>query len=153
MSRKLEDVQKRHSIIKSLISTEEIPNQTLLQKFLKQNGIKVTQATLSRDLNELGIVRVPTTHGYTYKIGVDGNEATIKNRVAEEIISVKANENVIVVKTFLGRAQGVAVFLDKQRAPEILGTLAGDDTIIIIPQSVKKIKKIIEQIKTILGIK
>lgn len=153
MSKKLEDIQKRHSLIKNLITTQEVSNQTQLQKVLKQQGIKVTQATLSRDLNELGIVRIPTSNGYAYKIGASGDEATFKYHLADEIISIKHNENLVIIKTFPGRAQGVAVFVDRQDAVEILGTIAGDDTILVIPQSAKKIKKTIEQIKTILGIK
>lgn len=153
MSKKLEGIQKRHALIKNLISTQSISNQTQLQKVLKQYGIKVTQATLSRDLTELGIARLPTPKGLIYKLGAAGDEAALKNRIAEEIISVNRNENMIIVKTFPGRAQGVAVFIDKQNNPEILGTIAGDDTIIVVPQSIKKIKKTIEQVKTILGIK
>lgn len=153
MSKKLDDIHKRHSMLKNLISSQEIFNQTQLVKVLKQKGIKSTQATLSRDLMELGVVRVPTENGLVYRLGVSGDESTLKNRVAEEIISITGNENIIVVKTYPGRAQGVAVFIDKQTSLEILGTLGGDDTIIVIPKSIKKIKKIIEQIKTILGTK
>jgi len=153
MSKKLGDIQKRHAMLKSIISAQEIFNQTQLVKALKQNGIKSTQATLSRDLMELGVVRVPTEKGMVYKLGASGDESALKNRVAEEIISINANENMIVVKTYPGRAQGVAVFLDKQTNLEVLGTIGGDDTIIIIPKSVKKIKKTIEQIKTTLGTK
>ncbi len=153
MSKKLEEIHKRHSMLKNLISTKEIFNQTQLVKVLKQKGINSTQATLSRDLMELGVVRVPTENGLVYKLGISGDESVLKNRVAEEIISINGNENIIVVKTYPGRAQGVAVFLDKQSNLEILGTIGGDDTIIIVPKSIKKIKKTIEQIKTILGIK
>lgn len=153
MSTKLEEIHKRHALIKNLILSQEIYNQTQLVKGLKQKGIKSTQATLSRDLMELSVVRVPTSNGLVYKLSTVGDEAALRNRVAEEIISINGNENVIVVKTYPGRAQGVAVFLDKQNNLEILGTIGGDDTIIVIPKSNKKIKKIIEQIKTVLGIK
>jgi transcriptional regulator of arginine metabolism len=153
MSTKLEDIHKRHAMLKDLISSQEIFNQTQLVKVLKQKGIKSTQATLSRDLMELGVVRIPTANGSIYKLSAVGDESSLKNRVAEEIISINGNENIIVVKTYPGRAQGVAVFLDRQSNLEILGTIGGDDTIIVIPKSTKKIKKIIEQIKTILGIK
>jgi transcriptional regulator of arginine metabolism len=87
-----------------------------------------------------------------YKLGAAGDEGTLKNRIAEEIISVNGNETMIVVRTFPGRAQGVAVFIDKKNDPEFLGTIAGDDTILIIPRSTKKIKKTNEQLKTILGL-
>ena len=153
MSRKLEDIQQRHSAIKNLIASKEILNQTQLQKILKKNGIDVTQATLSRDLNELGIVRIPSTNGIVYKINATGDENTLKTHIAEEIISIEANETLIVIKTFPGRAQGVGVLLDKKNPSECIGTLAGDDTIIIVPRSIKNIKKTIEQIKFILGIK
>ncbi len=153
MSKKIEDIHKRHAMIKNLISSQEIFNQTQLVKAMKQKGIKSTQATLSRDLTELGVVRVPTSSGLIYKLSATGDETTLKYRVAEEIISVAGNENVIVVKTYPGRAQGVAVFIDKQNDLDALGTIGGDDTIIVIPKSVKKIKKTIEQIKIILGIK
>lgn len=153
MSTKLAEIHKRHALIKNLILSQEIYNQTQLVKGLKQRGIKSTQATLSRDLMELSVVRVPTSNGLVYKLSTVGDEAALRNRVAEEIISINGNENVIVVKTYPGRAQGVAVFLDKQNNLEILGTIGGDDTIIVIPKSNKKIKKIIEQIKKVLGIK
>ncbi len=152
MSKKFEDIQKRHSILKEIISTQEIFNQTQLVKTLKQKGIKATQATLSRDLTELGVVRAPSANGLIYRLSVTGDELSLKYRVAEEIISINSNENIIVVKTYPGRAQGVAAFLDRQFGLGILGTIGGDDTIIVIPQSVKKIKKIIEQIKINLGI-
>jgi transcriptional regulator of arginine metabolism len=153
MSKKLDDIHKRHAMIKNLISSQEIFNQTQLVKAMKQKGIKSTQATLSRDLTELGVVRVPTSTGLIYKLSATGDETNLKYRVAEEIISVAGNESVIVVKTYPGRAQGVAVFIDKQNDLDTLGTIGGDDTIIVIPKSVKKIKKTIEQIKIILGIK
>ena len=153
MSKKLDDIHKRHAMIKNLISSQEIFNQTQLVKAMKQKGIKSTQATLSRDLTELGVVRIPTANGLIYRLSATGDETNLKYRVAEEIISVAGNESVIVVKTYPGRAQGVAVFIDKQNDLDTLGTIGGDDTIIVIPKSVKKIKKTIEQIKIILGIK
>jgi transcriptional regulator of arginine metabolism len=152
MSKKLEEIQKRHSLIKNLISTQEIFNQTQLQKILKKNGVEVTQATLSRDLSELGVLRVPSNNGVVYKINPAGDESTLKNYIAEEIISIESNECMIVLKTFPGRAPGVAIMVDKQNASESLGTIAGDDTVLIIPRSTKNIKKTIEQIKTTLGI-
>jgi transcriptional regulator of arginine metabolism len=152
MSKKLEDISKRHSLIKSTISSQEVYNQTQLVKLLKQNGIRITQATLSRDLSDLGIVRVPTPKGTVYKVGETGSQSAIKSHVADEVISIDNNEHLIVLKTFTGRAQGVAVFIDSKKQPDILGTIAGDDTILVIPRSIKKMKTIIEQLKTTLGI-
>lgn len=153
MSKKLEDIHKRHTIIKSIISSQEIFNQTQLVKILKQNGIKVTQATLSRDLTELGVARIPTPKGAVYRINATGDEPALRIHVAEEIVSIITNEALVVIKTFPGRAQGVAAFIDKSTFKESLGTLAGDDTIIVIPKSTKTIDKTVEQLKIILGIK
>jgi transcriptional regulator of arginine metabolism len=98
-------------------------------------------------------VRVPSAKGIVYKIGEAGTQNTIKSHISEEIINIDHNEQLIVLKTYVGRAQGVAVFIDNQKETEILGTIAGDDTILIIPRSSKKIQKVIEQLKTLLGIK
>jgi transcriptional regulator of arginine metabolism len=152
MSKKLEEIQKRHAQIKNLILSQEISNQTQLQKVLKQQKIKVTQATLSRDLTELGIARVPTSHGHIYKLDNSGTEQTFNRRIADEIISIKGNECVIVITTYAGRAQGVAEYIDRHDKQDILGTLAGDNTIIIIPRSVKKINETIKKLKTLIGI-
>jgi len=152
MTKKLEEIQKRHAQIKNLILSQEISNQTQLQKVLKQQKIKVTQATLSRDLTELGIARVPTPHGHIYKLNNSGIEQNLSSRIANEIISINNNECIIIVTTYTGRAQGVAEFLDRLNEPDIIGTLAGDNTIIIIPRSVKKIANTIKKIKTIIGI-
>lgn len=152
MSKKLEEIQKRHSQIKNLILSQEISNQTQLQKVLKQQKIKVTQATLSRDLTELGIARVPTPHGHIYKINSGGMEQTFNRRIADEIISIKNNECIIVVTTYAGRAQGVAEYIDRLAYRDIIGTLAGDNTIIIVPNSIKKINDTIKKLKTIIGI-
>lgn len=152
MSKKSEEINKRHSLIKSIITAHEVYNQTQLVKLLKQNEIRVTQATLSRDLNELGVVRIPTPNGTVYRIGETGTQTAIKKRISEEVISIDYNEQLIVIRTFIGRAQGVAVFIDSQKINDLLGTIAGDDTILIIPRSVKKIKTIIEKLKTTLGI-
>ena len=152
MSNKLEEIQKRHSQIKNLILSQEISNQSQLQKVLKQHKIKVTQATLSRDLTELGIARVHTSHGHVYKLDNSGMEQTFSRRIADEIISIKNNECLIVVTTYAGRAQGVAEYIDRLAEKDIIGTLAGDNTIIIIPSSIKKINETIKKLKTIIGI-
>ena len=148
-----QEIAKRHSMIKSLITSKDIANQTELVKELKAKKIEVTQATLSRDLVELGIIRMPTEDGYRYEIRTSAAEPVLRGFTAEEIISVNANENIIVMRTFPGRAQGVAFLLDSKKDSEILGTIAGDDTILIVPKSTKRIKKTINNISQYLGLK
>lgn len=153
MNRKIEEIQQRHSAIKEAILSLKVYNQTQLVKILKDKKIKVTQATLSRDLAELGVIRVPTEEGLVYRIAADNAEMNFRNRVSEDILSIASNESLIIIKTFAGRAQGVALFIDRQNLSEILGTIAGDDTIIVAPSSVKEIKSILKNLKTLLGIK
>ena len=122
-------------------------------KELKAKKIQVTQATLSRDLVELGIIRMPTEEGYRYELRTNEPEPVLRGMTTEEIISVNANENLVVIRTFPGRAQGVAFLLDSKKDSEILGTIAGDDTILIVPKSTKQIKKTINNISQYLGLK
>jgi transcriptional regulator of arginine metabolism len=152
MSKKLEDIQRRHTAIKSLIAAHTIASQTELAAALRRMRIQVTQATLSRDLTELGIARVPHEGGHRYELRPTGAEDTFKAHLAEEIVSLDANENTVVLKTFPGRASGVALLLDRQQDPELLGTIAGDDTVLVIPRSTKRIKTTMEHIKRYTGL-
>lgn len=147
-----QEIAKRYSVIRALITSKEISNQTQLAKELKSKKIRVTQATLSRDLVELGIIRVPTENGYRYELKTGEADAVLQGFTAEEIISMNANEQLIIIRTFPGRAQGVAFLLDGKKDPEILGTIAGDDTIMVVPKSVRRIKKTITNITHHLGL-
>ena len=147
-----QDISKRHAVIKAIITSKDIANQTELVKELKAKKILVTQATLSRDLVELGIIRIPTEDGYRYELQSHEAEAHLRTITAEEIVSIQANENIIVIKTFPGRAQGVAVIIDGKKDTTVLGTLAGDDTIIVVPASVRQIDKTIKHVSQLLGI-
>lgn len=133
--------QKRHLAIIDLISSNPIGNQETLAQSLRKRGIQATQATLSRDLNELGVMRIPTGAGIRYALPGEPVEGQLRPIVAREVLAVKANESIILINTIPGRAQGVARYLDNQDDPEILGTVAGDDTVIVIPRSVKRIKR------------
>ena len=147
-----QEIAKRHAVIKSLIASKDISNQTQLAEELRTKKIEVTQATLSRDLAELGIIRMPTEEGYRYELRTSSPEPALRGFTSEEVISVSANENLIVIRTFPGRAQGVAFLLDSKRDSEILGTIAGDDTIIVVPKSIKHIRKTINNISHLLGL-
>lgn len=107
---------------------------------LKNIKIDVTQATLSRDLHELRIVRMPVDEGFRYVLPQDTSGKQLKKVVQHEIVQILNNETCIIIKTLLGRAAGVAIFLDNLKHPYILGTIAGDDTIMVIPTSVNNTK-------------
>ncbi len=133
--------------IKEIISDKSISSQEELADELKILGFETTQATLSRDLHELGIIRVPENDGFKYIFHQDDTSLNLKRLIGMEVTSIHHNESVVVIKTMPGRAQGVAIYLDKLRESHIIGTVAGDDSIIIIPDSHANIPVLMERIE------
>ncbi|UCF64571.1 MAG: arginine repressor [bacterium] len=140
---------QRQFIIKQIIQEERIENQEKLLKRLHQRGFKTTQATLSRDLHKMGIIRVPTQEGYRYVIAEEEGGHSFRKLVGMEILSILHNESMVVVKTITGRAQGVALFIDQLKNPYILATLAGENAVLVIPDSVSRITQIEDDLKKI----
>jgi transcriptional regulator of arginine metabolism len=137
---------RRHRLILDLVREHPIASQEALADELAQHGHRVTQSTLSRDLKELRILRVPEENGYRYLPA--GEEEAVNGRLSSpslggiamaEVIAVAANEVSLVLRTQTGRAQGVAVYVDALNEPEILATVAGDDTVLVIPRSIQRI--------------
>ncbi len=141
------DKAQRQLLIKQIITEKEISNQEELAKELARRGFEVNQATLSRDLKELGIAKVSTPEGVWYQLQPENEAHRLRALISYEIESIHANESLIVIKTLRGRASGVAEILDRLDIPDILGTIAGDDTIFIAPTSTKKISAIVRRIK------
>lgn len=138
---------QRQLAIKEIISSKDISSQEELAKELLRRGFEVNQATLSRDLKELGIAKVSTPEGVWYQLQPENEAHRLRTLISYEIESIHANESLIVIKTLRGRASGVAEILDRLDIPDILGTIAGDDTIFIAPTSTKKISTIMRRIK------
>lgn len=143
--------QKRHMTIKQIIMTRPISTQDELCKELEKTGIEVTQATLSRDLRDLGVVRLAMPEGIRYALHPESEDRRMAAFLGYEIEWIDANESTIVIRTLPGRAQGVAEVLDSLHLPEILGTLAGDNTIFITPRSAKKISQLVKHLKSIMS--
>ena len=141
----------RQNKIKELLRDKIISNQEELVKCLSDEGIEVTQATLSRDFQELGVVRTSAAEGFRYTLNVEGAGNQIRRLISFEILSVEFNEMLIIVRTLAGRAQGVAHYIDKLNSRLILGTIAGDDTILVVPSSVKNIPEIVKLINKIMN--
>ena len=139
----------RQSKIKEIISNSEVSSQEDLCRLLEGSGYETTQATLSRDLHELGIVRIPSETGFKYVFHLEDNDIAIKQLIGMEIINILHNESAVIVRTMPGRAAGVAVYLDRMKNSNIIGTVAGDDSIIIIPDSHKNVVKLVEKIKSL----
>lgn len=143
MSAKLTRLNK----IKELLQSEIISSQEELAELLRKESIEVTQATLSRDLAELGVIRMHTDTGMRYMINMAESGQRVAKLIGYEIVSISSNESCVVVRTLAGRAMGVAQFIDRSDRADILGTVAGDDTVLIIPDSHESIPKIVAYVK------
>ncbi|EGL40895.1 arginine repressor [Megasphaera lornae] len=147
----------RYSKIKEIVQSRPIETQEELAKALQEEGIEVTQATVSRDIKELMLIKVPTSDGhYRYALSPEQNLLMSKNRMVrlfqDSIIRVDAAVNQIVIHTLPGSANPVAAAIDHARWENVIGTLAGDDTILIItngedavPQLVKLILSLMKE--------
>ncbi|KER09387.1 MAG: hypothetical protein HY22_11810 [[Candidatus Thermochlorobacteriaceae] bacterium GBChlB] len=145
------DKQQRQVAIREIISRRVISSQEELAKELARLGLEVNQATLSRDLKELGIARASTPDGARYIVLADNEPYQLRALLAYEIESITSNETMIVIKTLAGRAHGVAQILDKLQLPDVLGTLAGDNTIFVAPTSTKKLAQLEKQIRAVIN--
>jgi transcriptional regulator of arginine metabolism len=141
---------QRHFIIKEIIQHQAVSSQDELAAMLKKRGINVTQATLSRDLAELGVARIHTEAGLRYTMNEQREEAKVTPLVTREVTAIEHNEVLVVIRTLPGRASGVASYLDSLHSPMILGTVAGDDTVFVTPASVKRITTVEKYIKELL---
>ncbi len=141
------DKQKRQMAIKQVIAEHTITTQEELAHALRRHGFKITQATLSRDMKELGVAWVYTPTGSRYMLHTESEENRLKTMIGYEVDHISANEGMIVIKTLPGRAQGVAELIDGMRHPAILGTLAGDNTIFVAPKSLRKTHEVLSLIQ------
>ncbi len=136
--------QQRHFVIKELIQSRSIGSQEELAHVLvDEHRVHVAQATLSRDLSELGIVKAPTEDGFRYVLQEVALAPLMKQLLRIEITGISSNESTVVVRTLRGRAPGVSEYLDRLGNPDILGSLAGDDTVLFIPSSHTRIEAIV----------
>ncbi len=127
--------KERQNVISKIISKNQVDNQEKLINLLQEEGVVVTQATLSRDIKEMQIVKAPTIDGsYSYQLPknaflpiMDDDKLT-----SFGFISINFSGNLAVIKTRPGYAMGIAGEIDKKITEEILGTVAGDDTILLI---------------------
>ncbi|HKV91027.1 MAG TPA: arginine repressor [Candidatus Angelobacter sp.] len=132
----------RQQLIVELAHDGPLPSQQELVKMLGRRGFDVTQATLSRDINELGLVR--TAEGYTLPNGDAPAEPapTVSRIVREFVREIRRAQNLLVIKTTAGSAQPVAFAVDAEGWEEVVGTVAGDDTVLIIAPDNKTARKL-----------
>ena len=128
---------RRHAKILEIINNTAVETQEDLQELLRQAGFAVTQATVSRDIKELRLVKVMTTDGsYRYAVSTADVEASRLTRVRkifrESVTSIAVAQNMVVIKTLPGLASAAAYAIDAMRNPDVVGSLAGDDTVFCV---------------------
>lgn len=140
---------KRHSMILKLIASENIETQEELARILSAHGFDVTQATVSRDIKELRLIKVQTGEGRYKYATVERAESDLQDRFINVfsncVISMIAAGNIIVVKTIAGSASAAAEAIDSLRWPEIAGSIAGDNTIFVAVKDGKSIGDVMKK--------
>ncbi|HIQ63361.1 MAG: arginine repressor [Christensenellales bacterium] len=128
--------RQRHREILEIISQESVETQEDLARRLRERGFEVTQATVSRDIKELRLLKVLTDEGsYRYAVAEKAEQGLterLRRIFTETALHVDVAENLIVIKTLPGSAHAAAEMVDTMRWPETVGTLAGDNTILVI---------------------
>lgn len=128
---------RRQMRILELIRNYPVETQDDLARLLRADGIEVTQATVSRDIKELKLIKVPAGDGgYRYSLPTEasiGDQLEKLSRyMIDAVLSIDFTKNLVMVKCLPGTANAVAVIMDRIEWPEVVGTIAGDDTILII---------------------
>lgn len=142
----------RQRVILELVGQGKIASQEELQRALRKRGFKVGQATLSRDIRDLNLSK--TAKGYSLAHGESSPGAAlppVSRLVREFVLEVRTAQNLLVVKTVVGSAQPVAAALDGEEWPELMGTVAGDDTILIVCPEKRTAKTLAQRIEEMLA--
>ena len=142
----------RQAKIKAIIEAQIIETQEELAAALKEQKIEVTQATVSRDIKELHLVKIPYGHGkYRYSFAVDvkqvHSESKMQKAFQDSVLKIDCSENIIVIKTHPGAGAAVAFALDNAQWPEIIGTVAGDDTVLAILKDKDKARGVVARMR------
>jgi transcriptional regulator of arginine metabolism len=139
----------RQSVILDVVSREGIHSQEQLRKRLRARGLDATQATLSRDIKELGLVKRAVDGAYQ-RPGAEPAlplepEAIVRRAVETHLRRADRVQQLIVLRTEPGQAQPLALAIDRARLPEVIGTIAGDDTILVIARDQQRARTIVSR--------
>ncbi|HVU60743.1 MAG TPA: arginine repressor [Mycobacteriales bacterium] len=153
----------RQSRIAAVLRAHEVRSQTELARLLADEGLVVTQATLSRDLDELGAAKLRHPAGGTvYSLGdeapgpvlralSDAKDGRVSRLAAELLVSAEASANLVVARTPPGGAHLLASAIDRAAMPDVLGTVAGDDTVLLIARDPRGGQKLAERLRRMAG--
>lgn len=145
---------RRHFAIRDILASEHIETQEGLCEALGKRGYDVTQATVSRDIKELRLIKIPDQNGYHYALpdthSPKGSYERLKRVFKDSVIKLDYSENIIIIKTLPGTAQPVGSVIDAMDNPHILGNVAGDDTIFVLIKPIETVLTILNDFRSIL---
>ena len=144
----------RHSKIIEIIESKDIETPDELAMELKLSGFQVTQATVSRDIKEMRLIKVLTKDGRYKYASIRDKEGVVNDRFLKifrnSVTSIDFAGNIIVIKTLVGSASAAAVSIDAFNIKEIVGSIAGDDTIFLVVKEIDKIDELMNRFKDLL---
>jgi len=148
--------QIRQSLLKEIVKERWIGDQNHLLNELEKQGVKTTQATISRDLQEMGFAKVRLGPGmYKYELIGKKSRSVLTKQLnilfQNFVVDIKGTNNMILIKTSPGNANSVASLVDNLEMPEVLGTIAGDDTILVVVESSKKREIVKKEFEKLMG--
>lgn len=150
--------RERQHVIREIIEDRPVASQEELRVLLRERGWDVTQSTLSRDLHELRLARVPTAEGVRYAFAESGGGVATLDKGALEFLlpqffdRLDGTAQLLVLHTVTGGAQPVAAAIDSEGWPEVLGTIAGDDTILLVCRNEGAREKVERRIEGLAGV-
>ncbi len=144
----------RHFVIREILSNSRVTTQDSLCQELKNRGFDVTQATISRDIKEMQLIKIPDDDGYKYGLPSSTSSSVserMKRIFSDAVLDIKHNDSLIVIKTLPGSAQAVGSLIDASSEKDIIGTVAGDDTIFVALQNRKAMKRILNKFHSLIA--
>jgi transcriptional regulator of arginine metabolism len=147
---------RRQMKVQEIITKEIIRTQEDLADQLHLSGFDVTQATVSRDIKEMGLIKVPCADDdYRYAVPTEVHPTNLQDRLKrllrETVVSINDTESLVVIRTIPGNAHALAAVLDNSNWEEVIGTVAGDDTILLVIKPKEAVSGVLARITTLLG--
>ncbi|HHY06814.1 MAG TPA: arginine repressor [Clostridia bacterium] len=145
----------RQRKIKEIIKNKNISTQEELAQALQKAGFNVTQATVSRDIKELRLIKIARkdnlyVYGLPEEQEIIHNEERLRLMMQEFVLNIDYSENIVVMKTYPGNAHGVASLIDGSKWQGVIGTLAGDDTILLVIKPKEKVGALINKLESLM---
>lgn len=145
---------KRQALIREIVEGQNIQTQEELADALRRHGLNVTQATVSRDIKEMHLLKVLAEDGSYRYATMDKEEQGTSDRLirmlADSVLELSSANNLIVIRTLSGSAHVAGEAVDSLRWPEVLGTIAGDNTILVIVRSNEEVATVIDRFRSII---